>query len=155
MTGVQTCALPILFETSVSCIGAGTCQQGLRDSQALLSSCVEAVRKAKIPDGALPQIHISGCPSSCGTHQTGSIGFRGGAKKVDGVMEPAFSLFVNGNERQGCEAMGREVGVILQSAIPDLLVKLGKVVAESGMDYERWNEKNPEAIDTVAKEFLV
>jgi len=144
-----------LFETSVSCIGASTCQQGLRDSQALLSSCVEAVRKAKIPDGALPQIHISGCPSSCGTHQTGSIGFRGGAKKVDGVMEPAFSLFVNGNERQGCEAMGREVGVILQSAIPDLLVKLGTVVAESGMNYERWNEKNPEAIDTVAKEFLV
>lgn len=144
-----------LFEMSVSCIGASTCQQGLRDSQALLSACVEAVRKAGIADGALPQIHISGCPSSCGTHQTGAIGFRGGAKKVDGVMEPAFSLFVNGKERQGCEAMGREVGVILQSAIPDFLVKLGNVVMKSGMDYEKWNEADPKLIDGVAEEFLV
>lgn len=144
-----------LFETSVSCIGASTCQQGLRDSQSLLSACVDAVRKAGIPDGALPQIHISGCPSSCGTHQTGSIGFRGGAKKVDGVMEPAFSLFVNGNERQGCEAMGREAGVILQSVIPDFLVKLGNAVADSGMGYEEWNDRNPHLIDEIAKEFLV
>lgn len=144
-----------LFETSVSCIGASTCQQGLRDSQALLSACVDAVRRAKIPDGALPQIHISGCPSSCGTHQTGSIGFRGGAKKVEGVMEPAFSLFVNGNERQGCETMGREAGVMLQSVIPDFLVKLGNTVAASKMNYEKWNQQNPEAIDEIAAEFLV
>ena len=59
-----------LFETSVSCIGASICQVGVRDSQALLSACVHAVREAGIPDGALPQSHISGCPSSCGTHQT-------------------------------------------------------------------------------------
>ena len=65
-----------VFETSVSCIGASVCQVGARDSQALLAACVEAVRNAKIPNGALPQIHISGCPSSCGTHQTGTIGFR-------------------------------------------------------------------------------
>ena len=144
-----------LFETSVSCIGAATCQQGIRDSQSLLSACIEAVRNAGIPDKALPQIHISGCPSSCGTHQTGAIGFRGGAKKIDGVMEPAFSLFVNGKEGQGCEAMGREAGVILQSAIPDFLVKLGSTVMKSGMDYEKWNEANPDLIDRIAKEFLV
>lgn len=33
-----------LFETSVSCIGASICQVGVRDSQALLSACVKAVR---------------------------------------------------------------------------------------------------------------
>mgnify|MGYP001115196837 FL=1 len=70
-------------------------------------------------------------------------------------MEPTFSLFVNGKERQGCEAMGREVGVILQSAIPDFLVKLGNVVMKSGMDYEKWNEADPKLIDGVAEEFLV
>lgn len=35
-----------LFETSVSCIGASICQVGVRDSQALLSACVHAVREA-------------------------------------------------------------------------------------------------------------
>lgn len=144
-----------LFETSVSCIGASTCQQGIRDSQVLLDACIQAVRSAGLPNGSLPQIHISGCPSSCGTHQTGSIGFRGGAKKVDGVLEPAFSLYVNGNDRQGKEAMGREVGVILQKAIPDFLVKLGTAVADSGMDYETWNAAHPEAFDQIAAQYLV
>ncbi len=143
-----------LFESSVSCIGASTCQQGIRDSQVLLSACVEAVRSARIPDKALPRIHISGCPSSCGTHQIGAIGFRGGAKKVDGVMQPAFSLYVNGNDRQGSEAMGREVGVMLQSAIPDFLVKLGTAVAESGMDFQAWKEARPQGIDEIAADFL-
>ena len=90
-----------VFETSVSCIGASICQVGLRDSQALLHACVEAVRKAEIPNGALPQIHISGCPSSCGTHQTGVIGFRGAVKRVDDQLKNAFVLFANGEERQG------------------------------------------------------
>ena len=77
-----------LFETSVSCIGASICQVGLRDSQELLWKCVKAVRQAEIPDGALPQIHISGCTSSCGTHQTGVMGFRGAVKNVDGKPQP-------------------------------------------------------------------
>lgn len=112
-----------VFETSVSCIGASTCQVGVRDSQALLAACVKAVREAQIPDGVLPQIHISGCPSSCGTHQTGVIGFRGGAKKAEGKLQPAFVLYVNGKESQGQEAMGRELGTVLEAEIPAFLVK--------------------------------
>lgn len=143
-----------LFETSISCIGAATCQQGLRDSQSLLSACVKAVRAAGIPDKALPQIHISGCPSSCGTHQIGAIGFRGAAKKIGDVLQPAFTLYVNGNDRQGRETMGREIGVILETNIPDFLVKLGTTVAESKMDYERWNKSDPKALDRIASDFL-
>ena len=72
-----------LLETSVACIGASICQVGLRDSQQLLAEIVKQVRAAGIPDGALPQIHISGCTSSCGTHQIGEIGFHGGVKMID------------------------------------------------------------------------
>ncbi|MGN0464974.1 MAG: nitrite/sulfite reductase [Lachnospiraceae bacterium] len=143
-----------LFETSVSCIGASICQVGLRDSQALLAKCIQAVRKANIKDGALPQIHISGCPSSCGTHQTGSIGFRGASARVDGKPCPAFLLYVNGNDYQGKETMGYEVGTIIDTKIPAFLVELGQTVANSGMDYAAWNEANPGAIDTIAKKYI-
>ena len=81
-----------LFETSVSCIGGTTCQVGVRDSQGLLSACVAAVREAGLPDGALPQIHISGCPSSCGTHQTGAHRLPGrlqaGGRQAPGGLYP-------------------------------------------------------------------
>ncbi len=143
-----------LFETSVSCIGAVICQVGLRDSQSLLRSCVEAVRQAKLPDGALPQIHISGCPSSCGTHQTGAIGFRGASKSVDKKPQPAFVLYVNGQERQGQEAMGRELGTILESRIPEFLVKLGRAVAATGLNYTAWTEQNPGGLEELAAEYL-
>ena len=142
-----------LFETSVSCIGASVCQAGVRDSQALLAACIQAVREAGIPDGALPQIHISGCPSSCGTHQTGVLGFRGGIKRQDGKPQPAFALYVNGCDEQGRETMGREAGTILETKIPEFLVKLGRAAAESGMDFEHWNKENPGALDAIAAEY--
>ncbi|MDO4266920.1 MAG: nitrite/sulfite reductase [Eubacteriales bacterium] len=143
------------FEQSVSCIGASVCQVGVRDSQGLLSACVDAVRTAGIPDGVLPQIHISGCPSSCGTHQTGAMGFRGGMKMVDGKPAPAYVLYVNGCELQGREQMGRELGTMLETDIPVFLVKLGRTVAESGAEsYAVWNEEHPEALEALASQWI-
>ena len=147
--GAQT-----LFETSVSCIGAGICQVGVQDSQALLGECVRAVREAGIPDRALPQIHISGCPSSCGTHQTGAIGFRGGVKMVDKKPQPAFVLYVNGNDFQGKETMGHELGAMLADEIPDFLTALGRTVAASGMEFSAWNAANPGALERLAADYL-
>lgn len=143
-----------LFENSVSCIGASICQVGVRDSQALLAACIKAVREAEIPDGALPQIHISGCPSSCGTHQTGEIGFRGGMKMIDKKPQSAFILYVNGDSREGHEKMGRELGAMLETKIPEFLVSLGKTVAESGKDFETWKAEDETAIDKVAAQYL-
>ena len=142
------------FEASVSCIGAATCQVGVRDSQALLHACVNAVREAGLPADALPKIHISGCPSSCGTHQIGALGFRGGVKVIDRQPKPAFNLHVNGCDLQGQEAMGKDLGAMLEERIPAFVVALGKTVADSGMSFEAWRNANPDGIEKVAAEFL-
>ena len=142
-----------LFETSVSCIGGATCQVGLRDSQGLLASCVRAVREAQLPDGALPQIHISGCPSSCGTHQTGALGFRGASKAVDGKPRSAFTLYVGGDARQGQETMGRELGVILEDRIPAFLVEIGQAAAAQG-GFFPWRDVHPAALEEIAGRYL-
>ena len=143
-----------LFETSVSCIGSATCQVGLRDSQGLLAACAKAVREAGIPDGALPQIHISGCPSSCGTHQTGILGFRGASRMVDKKPQSGFTLYAGGCEGQGEEQMGRELGVLLEKDIPAFLVDLGRKVAESGKDFYAWYAANPQGIEEAAAPYL-
>ena len=142
------------FEASVSCIGGQTCQVGIRDSQGLLAECVAAVREAKLPANALPCIHISGCPSSCGTHQTGAMGFRGASKLVDGKPQAAFTFFLGGNSRQGQEAMGRELGVMLEERIPAFLVELGQTVAASGMDFDAWRQADPDGVERVAAPYL-
>ena len=43
-----------LFESSVSCIGVPICQHGLRNSYALLESCIQRVRKEQFADRVLP-----------------------------------------------------------------------------------------------------
>ena len=140
------------FESSVSCIGGTTCQVGTRDSQGLLRACVAAVREAGLPGGALPQIHISGCPSSCGTHQTGPMGFRGASKLVDGQPKAAFTLFVGGDDRQGSETMGRELGVMLEEKIPAFLVEVGRAAARQG--FSAWRESEPAALEEIAAKYL-
>lgn len=147
--GAQT-----LFETSVSCIGASICQVGVQDSQKLLGKCLVAVREAGIADGALPVIHISGCPSSCGTHQTGEIGFHGGVKMIDKKPYPAFTLHVNGCDIQGQERMGESVGVMLAEKIPAFLVELGKKVAASGLSYSEWKKEHLEEVKELAEGYL-
>lgn len=142
------------FEASVSCIGASTCQVGVRDSQALLRASVAAVRDAGIPADALPKIHVSGCPSSCGTHQTSPVGFRGGMKKVDGKPQSAFVLHVDGCETQGNESLGHELGAILDADIPKFLVDIGQKVAASGMNFDQWYAANADEFAAVAQTYI-
>lgn len=142
-----------LLESSVACIGASICQIGLRDSQKLLAEILAASKTWNFADGVLPQIHISGCPSSCGTHQIGKLGFRGGTKKVDGKPESAFVLYVNGNDQEGQEQFGQQVGTILERQIPQFLEELGKEVSKSGMSYDTWYETNTEQFLEIAKKY--
>ena len=143
------------FETSVSCIGSSTCQVGIGDSQRLLAACVEAVRAAELSANALPQIHISGCPSSCGTHQIGAIGFQGTVKMIDKQPHPAFFLQIGGKENRQDTRFASQAGAILEKDIPDFLVALGKVVDKSGLVFDQWYRQNPEGILQLAKPYLV
>ena len=143
-----------LFETSVSCIGSTVCQIGLRDSQGLLASIVEAVEPYHFADGVLPRIHISGCPSSCGTHQIGKLGFRGASKSVNGKAEPAFAFYVNGQDTQGEERFGEEWGVMLATDIPKFFVELGTVIAEEKVSYEQWYKKNMDTLKNIVEPYL-
>lgn len=122
------------FEYSVACIGAAVCQQGVRDSQSVLQTAVQAVREANIPDGALPRIRISGCPSSCAAHEAGAIGFQGGIKSVDGKAQPAFKLYLGGSDALNDARFGEAGAMILEKDLPNFLVELGRAAAETGWD---------------------
>ena len=142
------------FEASVCCIGASICQQGVRDSQALLAEMIAAVREAGLPADALPMVHVSGCPSSCGAHQVGALGFQGCVKLVDKKPQPAFNLLVFGEERQGEERLGEAVGAMLQTDIPAFMVELGRTVAASGQPFEAWLSGHREELLALAGRYI-
>ena len=142
------------FEHSVACIGAATCQQGVRDSQSVLQTVVQAVREAGVPDGALPKIVISGCPSSCAAHQAGAIGFQGGVKLVDKKPQPAFKMLLNGTDELGAACFGQEVGTVLEADLPALLVELGKAAAAAGQRWEQWSADHAADRDTIIAKYV-
>jgi len=142
------------LESSVACIGASICQVGVRDSQKLLEAILTAAKEWNFADGVLPQLHISGCPSSCGTHQIGRMGLRGGMKKVDGKPVSAFVLYVNGDDSQGCEQFGEQIGTILESEIPSFLKDLGTAISESGMDFDTWYGGNADKFKEIAAPYI-
>ena len=136
-----------VFEHSVACIGATVCQQGVRDSQGLLQAAVSAVREAGIPDGALPRICISGCPSSCAAHQAGEIGFQGGVKLSDGKPQPAFRMFLGGSNT----AFGELAGVILEKDIPALLIELGRAASAEG--WSSWSASHQTELNGIISKY--
>ena len=143
-----------LFESSVACIGSSICQVGVRDSQRLMHTLAAASKEWNFADGVLPRIHISGCPSSCGTHQIGRIGFRGGMRKVDGKPVSAFVLFVNGSELEDGARFGEQIGTILEEEIPSFLKDLGEEISASGSDFETWYEAHPDRLKEIAAPYL-
>lgn len=143
-----------LFETSVCCIGASICQQGARDSQQLLAAMLDAARRENFADGVLPRAHISGCPSSCGTHQVGTLGFVGGVKTIDKVPHPAFTLMVGGIDAEGSEQFGRLAGVLLQEDIPQFIVELGRTVQAANSTFDEWYPAHTDVFNALVQKFV-
>lgn len=117
-----------LFETSVACIGASICQQGVQDSQSVLQRAVQAVREANIPDGALPKVCISGCTSSCSGHQAAAIGFQGTVKAVPGASLPGVCHLLGGSDALGHAHFGDTIGTVYEEQLPALLVELARLL---------------------------
>ena len=143
-----------IFECSAACIGADICQQGIGLSQTLLKACVKRVRKENFADGVLPAIHISGCPSSCGAHQTALIGLRGGKKPSPEGAKFAFAVYENGCQMEGEERFGQDLGVMYEELIPEFFVELGRAVEAEGMKYEEFRKTYPEKIAEIAGKYV-
>lgn len=142
------------FERSVACVGSKTCQIGVRDSQELLASILEAARPYQFADGVLPQIYISGCSNSCGTHEIGELGFHGFVKLVDKKPQAAFSLHFGGSEHLGTEKFGQQMGVLLTEDIPSFIIDLGKAVSLSGLTFTEWIKGHTNDFQDLLKPYL-
>lgn len=142
------------FETSVACIGATTCQVGLRDSQGALNTIIKALRPKHYPDHVLPRIFISGCPSSCGTNQIGALGFQGTIKVIDKVPYPAFSLSVQGTAIKNKEAFGEVAGVILEQDLVSFFTKLADLIVADNATYETWTTNHPEEFQQLLAHYI-
>ncbi len=142
-----------VFEKSVACIGNQVCQVGVGDSQELLSLCIDAVRKENFSDGVLPQIRISGCPSSCAAQQVAQIGLRGAVKQSPDGPQKAFAIYMGGCPYQGKESLSDFGKSIITEVIPQFFVELGKIISAENTTYDKWIVDNREKLDALVDKY--
>ena len=101
----------------------------------------------------MPKIHISGCPSSCSAHQTGTIGFRGAVKQSPDGPLPACAIFIDGCAAQGEEVISEAGKSIVLEDIPKFLVELGSMISKDQETYDTWSVKNHDKLEELIAKY--
>ena len=73
---------------------------------------------------------------------------------VDKKALPGFTISIRGNDKQGSEKFGDELGVIAFDDIPKFLVELGKTVTESGMNYEQFAVEKEDVLKEIIDRYV-
>ncbi len=128
----------------VSCPGTDSCKLGITSSMGLAGAIRETLREIE-HDPLTREIHIkmSGCPNSCGQHHIANIGFHGGTLRANGMMLPAYEIFLGGEyERTDGEIrIGERIQVrIPAKRVPDALKKMLSHYQENRREGERFND---------------
>lgn len=142
------------FEESTACIGASTCQVGLRDSQGMLKEAIMYLREKNYANHTLPKIFISGCPSSCGTNQIGVLGFQGTVKVIERKPYPAFNLSIKGNDERASARFGEVHGAILEDDVCRFLEAIGDAVTKHNSNFTTWLHTYEDEFQGILQAFL-
>ena len=63
-------------------------------------------------------------------------------------------MTVNGEDTEGKERFGEQLGTILETDIPAFFKDLGEDISASGMLYDNWYAANPNRIKEIADKYL-
>ena len=140
---------------SVSCIGVPICQMGILNTQDTLKAIVNYFDKNNFTKDVLPQIHISGCPNSCGVHEIGKIGLCGKMKRINGELKNVFELHLGGNLGIGKTELAKSHGDILQERIPEFLYKLAVIIYDSNEEFTNCLQTHKQQINEILNEYTV
>jgi len=102
------------------CPGSDTCNLGITASRGLATALSEEFEKNYTDSKELDNMSVkmSGCPNSCGQHHIASIGFQGGAKKVNGVLVPHYEILMGGSVNEDQVTFGTSVVKIPAKNVP-------------------------------------
>lgn len=102
------------------CPGSETCNLGITASRGLATALTEDIENEFTDSSDLDHISIkmSGCPNSCGQHHIASIGFHGGAKKINGILAPHYEVMMGGRVNEDQVTFGTTVTKIPAKNVP-------------------------------------
>ncbi|MBT5470478.1 MAG: sulfite reductase [Nitrospina sp.] len=105
------------------CPGSQTCNLGITASRGLVDSLNKEMENDLEISKDMDHISVkaSGCPNSCGQHHIASIGFHGGAKKLNGILTPHYEVLLGGRINEDKVVFGTSVIKIPAKNAPEAM----------------------------------
>ena len=116
----------LTIASAVGCSGTTSCNLAITNSHRLAKEVQRRFLELGLDvDDSLRDatIKISGCPNSCGQHEIATIGFFGGATRMNNTMTPTYTMLFGGSAGEAGE-LGRSVMRVPAKRVIDTTLKI-------------------------------
>jgi sulfite reductase (ferredoxin) len=116
----------LTITSAVGCSGTTSCNLAITNSHRLAKEVQRKFLELGLDtDDSLRDatIKISGCPNSCGQHEIATIGFFGGATRMNSAMVPTYTMLLGGSAGEHGE-LGRAVMRVPAKRVIDVVLKI-------------------------------
>jgi sulfite reductase (ferredoxin) len=116
----------LTIASAVGCSGTTSCNLAITNSHRLAKEVQRKFLELGLDiDDSLRDatIKISGCPNSCGQHEVATIGFFGGATRMNNAMTPTYTMLFGGSAGEDGE-LGKAVMRVPAKRVIDTTLKI-------------------------------
>jgi sulfite reductase (ferredoxin) len=116
----------LTIASAVGCSGTTSCNLAITNSHRLAKEVQRKFLELGLDtDDSLRDstIKISGCPNSCGQHEIATVGFFGGATRMNNSMTPTYTMLFAGSAGEQGE-LGKAVTRVPAKRVIDVIIKI-------------------------------
>jgi sulfite reductase (ferredoxin) len=116
----------LTIASAVGCSGTTSCNLAITNSHRLAKEVQRKFLELGLDiDDSLRDatIKISGCPNSCGQHEIATIGFFGGATRMNNTMTPTYTMLFGGSAGEAGE-LGKALMRVPAKRVIDTTLKI-------------------------------
>ena len=140
----------LTIASAVGCSGTTSCNLAITNSHRLAKEVQRKFLELGLDvDDSLRDatIKISGCPNSCGQHEIATIGFFGGATRMNNTMTPTYTMLFGGSAGESGE-LGRAVMRVPAKRVIDTTLKIIELYKKErgGAGPDDYNYKDGETL---------
>jgi sulfite reductase (ferredoxin) len=139
----------LTIASAVGCSGTTSCNLAITNSHRLAKEVQRRFLELGLDTDDLLRdstVKISGCPNSCGQHEIATVGFFGGATRMNNSMTPTYTmLFAGSAGEQG--QLGKVVTRVPAKRVVDTVLKIIEIYRQE----KSGNETMHQWITAVAK----
>ena len=117
----------LTITSAVGCSGTTSCNLAITNSHRLAKEVQRTLLELRFDvdnDLRNSTIKISGCPNSCGQHEIATIGFFGGAARIENSMAPVYTMLFGGNGYEDEGKLGKAIMRVPAKRVIDVIKKI-------------------------------